>query len=118
MTLPAGIPRIPPLYDPRNRILYEELVKERQEKLASKFCDLMTADISFEFHNDYRLRFYKEVILQVDLHVFYLFLSSTDTSSRRNAIKLAKSQSDVGLFGTFMRSKWRSRLSGKNFVSS
>jgi len=64
-----GIPRIPS-YDPQNRPLHEDLVKKRQEKLAAKFCDLMTADISFESH-DYRHRFYKEVMLEVNFRVLH-----------------------------------------------
>jgi hypothetical protein len=67
-----GIPRIPP-YDPQNRPLFEDLVKKRQEKLAAKFCDLITADISFESHNDYRHRFYKEVMLEVNFRVLHHF---------------------------------------------
>jgi hypothetical protein len=48
-------------------------VKERQEVLVSKFCKLMTEDMFFKSHNEYRVGFYKEVILEVNIRILHHF---------------------------------------------
>jgi hypothetical protein len=73
-TIDADIPTLPP-YDLRDQASHALLVKDRQALLASTFRGLMTSDLSFRGHNDYRQRFYEEV---VDLanEVNYLILHS------------------------------------------
>jgi len=72
----AGIPRIPTSCDTENEnclSALEDLVKKRQEVLASKFCDCMTRNMTFESHNDYRVRFYKDVIFEVKFRILHSF---------------------------------------------
>jgi len=69
----AGILRLPPSYDLRNLSLYEDLVKKRQEVLASKFCDLMTINMTLKSHNGYRVGFYNDVIFKVNFRVLHRF---------------------------------------------
>ena len=65
---------MPTSCDPENCLSgLEGLVKKRQEVLASKFCDLMTRNMTFESHNDYRVRFYNDVILEVNFRVLHRF---------------------------------------------
>ena len=67
----SAVPGTPPSCDPENRFLLEDFVKKRQMELASEFCNLMTSDMSFESHNAYRLRFFKDVINEVSFRVFH-----------------------------------------------
>jgi hypothetical protein len=70
----AVIPRILP-YNLRNRSSHAALVKQCQEVLASKFCELMTSDMSFKSHNEYWVGFYKEVTLEVNIRILHHFFS-------------------------------------------
>jgi hypothetical protein len=75
-TIDADIPTLPP-YDLRDQASHALLVKDRQALLASTFRELMTSDPtgSFRGHNDYRQRFYREVI-DLASKVNYLILHS------------------------------------------
>ena len=42
---------------------------KRQEVLAWKFCDLMTSGVKFDSHNEYRVGFYKDVVLNVNFRI-------------------------------------------------
>ena len=64
----AGIPEIPP-YNRGNCSSQAVIVKNRQEMLASKFCDLMTSDMKFDSHNEYRVGFYEDVVLNVNFRI-------------------------------------------------
>jgi hypothetical protein len=81
-----------PPNDLQNQASHALLVKHRQALLASTFRGLMTSDPSFEGHNNYRQRFYKEVI-ELAEEVTYLIFHSfffqrmTKFSSGSTAVK-------------------------------
>jgi hypothetical protein len=65
-----------PADDKEVKALSASQVTERQKCLASEFRKRMTANDSFDYHNNYRQDFYKEVIQlaeEVNPRIFYHF---------------------------------------------
>jgi hypothetical protein len=80
----------------------------------------MTGGMSYKSHNEYWVGFYKEVTLEVNIHILhYFFLRMTDIFSWWNAAEHPKGQTKIALpGGTLIKSTWRSKMSWKNFVGS